>query len=85
MYSKGKDDPNWKKWFQEGCKMSEQGKPLEAIKCYNEALKIDPQSWVCWNNKGSAYGKLGMIEEEKQCMQMSNILHVAGLARIKEK
>ncbi len=77
--SKKERDPELKKWFGKGCEMSAQGKHEEAIKCYNEGLKIDPMDWACWNNKGAAFDKLGMEEEHKQCMQLSTILMVSRI------
>lgn len=77
--SKSERDPMVSEWFGKGCEMSKQGKHEEAIKCYNEALKIDPMDWASWNNKGAEYKDLGMEEEYKQCMQLANMLMLARI------
>ena len=77
--TKKERDPKVSEWFSKGCEMSKQGKPEEAIKCYNEALKIDPMDWGSWNNKGASYKDLGMEEEYKQCMQIANMMMIARI------
>lgn len=80
MFSKDEEkDPRWSPLFSKACELGKEGKHQEAIDRYNEILKFDPESWVVWNNKGAEYKELGMEEEYKQCMQISNMLHVFGI------
>ena len=41
--------------------------PREAIRCYEEALNINPQNATVWSNKGTAYNVLGQYNEAIQC------------------
>jgi tetratricopeptide (TPR) repeat protein len=49
-----------------GVDLYAQGKYDEAIKCYDEAIEIDPQSSLAWNNKGAALFSLGKYDEALQ-------------------
>ena len=46
-------------WVTEGIELGQAGKYAEAIKSYDEALKINPQYAQAWNNKGVALKNLG--------------------------
>ena len=45
------------------------GRYEEAIKSYDEALKIDPKDAQAWNNKGVALGNLGRYGEAVTCFE----------------
>ena len=50
-------------WFYRGVALDGQGKYYEAIKCYDEALKLDPNLAVAWYNKGVALGLQGKYDD----------------------
>lgn len=50
-------------WYNEGNDLGQSGKYEEAIKAFDEALKINPQFVDAWNNKGFALADLGRYEE----------------------
>lgn len=54
-------------WNSEGVKHYNKGEYEEAIKCFNEALKLDPKSPVLWLNKGNAYFMLENYEKAAGC------------------
>ena len=39
----------------------------EAIRCYDKAIEINPNSADIWYNKGIVYNKLGNSKEAEQC------------------
>ena len=39
----------------------------EAVKCYDEAIKINPDVAAAWSNKGIALGNLGKYDEAVKC------------------
>jgi tetratricopeptide (TPR) repeat protein len=40
--------------IKKGIALGNQGKYNEAIKCFNEAIRLDPKEVDAWNNKGVA-------------------------------
>jgi curved DNA-binding protein CbpA len=50
-------------WRNKGGALYFLGKYDEAIKCYNQSIKIDPSNPVVWNNKGLAEYFLGKYDE----------------------
>ena len=50
-------------WRNKGSALYFLGKYEEAIKCYNQSIKIDPSNPVVWNNKGLALYHLGKYDE----------------------
>jgi len=54
-------------WKKSGDDYFKQGKYEEAIKCYNEAVELDPNYLAAWNNLGFSYFKLGRLDEAKKC------------------
>ena len=45
-----------------------QGKYDEAIKAYDEAIKLDPQYAMAWYNKGNALDNQGKYDEPSRLM-----------------
>jgi len=43
------------------------GEDKEAIKCFDEAIKINPNFAGAWHNKGLALRNLGKNEEAVKC------------------
>ncbi|MBP1945386.1 tetratricopeptide repeat protein [Methanobacterium petrolearium] len=64
---KGKDGESGKKttdeWIASGQEYYNQNKFSEAIECYNEALKHDPDNVTVWGEKGKANYKLENYED----------------------
>jgi len=54
-------------WNKEGYNYGRLKKYEEAIKCYDQALKIDPYNSKAWNNKGHALEEIGRLGEAIRC------------------
>lgn len=50
-------------WFEKGDSLYKAERYEEAIRCYDQALKLDPRKAGAWNNKGLSISKLGRHEE----------------------
>jgi len=50
-------------WFAKGHQAREAGNVDEAIRCYKQAITIDPNNAPAHNNLGSIYGILGMLDD----------------------
>jgi tetratricopeptide (TPR) repeat protein len=53
-------------WFDKGTALSNHGKYDEAIKAYDEAIKLDPNYAAAWNDRGIALDESGKYEEAIQ-------------------
>jgi curved DNA-binding protein CbpA len=49
-------------WRSKGSSLYSMGNYKEAITCYNEGIKIDPDNRILWNNKGLAQYAMGEYE-----------------------
>lgn len=49
-------------WNNKGVKLEKAGKYAEAIKAYDQAIKLNPKYIEAWNNKGVALFNLGRYE-----------------------
>jgi tetratricopeptide (TPR) repeat protein len=54
-------------WKKQGDNHFKDGRYEEAIKCYKEAIDLDPNYKSAWNNLGFAYFKTGQLDEAKKC------------------
>ncbi len=63
LITPGADAKTALEWFNEGFGLHQTGKLAEAIKAYDEALKINPQLVEAWNGRGVALNDLGRYEE----------------------
>lgn len=61
-------------WKKRGDEFIKSEKYEDAIKCYKEALKINPNYVSAWNNLGFVNSKLGRIDEAKKCREKINEL-----------
>jgi tetratricopeptide (TPR) repeat protein len=50
-------------WFHKGYQASEAGNLDEAIRCYKNAIAIDPNYAPAYNNLGGIYGNKGMLDD----------------------
>ena len=50
-------------WFYQGLDLQEQNKYIEAIKAYDEAIRINPNLATAWSNKGVAFYGQGKYDE----------------------
>lgn len=63
-------------WKKSGDELFKEGKYEEAIKKYEEAVKINPNYTEAWNNLGFTYFKLGKIEESKKIKDLLNEIKI---------
>jgi tetratricopeptide (TPR) repeat protein len=61
-------------WFNKGNYFSEKGFYDLANKCYDDAIKLDPNNSISWNNKGETLRKLGRISEAFAAFAKANEL-----------
>jgi serine/threonine protein kinase len=54
-------------WINKGHSLNSLGRFDEAIKCYEQALEINPQNVLAWNNKGASLNSLGRFDEALGC------------------
>lgn len=58
-------------YIKQGLKFKKAGKLKEAIECYDEAIKIDPENNSAWSNKARALDELNMMTEAMKCYKIS--------------
>jgi tetratricopeptide (TPR) repeat protein len=49
--------------YNEGIRLKEQGRLLEAITAYDRALRVDPHYAAAFNNRGATYVNMGRHQE----------------------
>jgi tetratricopeptide (TPR) repeat protein len=54
-------------YLNEGSELAAQGKPEEALRCYDQAVRIKPDYASIWVNKGTVYEDQGKDEEALRC------------------
>jgi Flp pilus assembly protein TadD len=63
---------------KKGIVLGNQGKYNEAIKCFDEAIRLDPKDVDAWNNKGIVLGALGRISEANAAKAKAKELGYSG-------
>jgi len=66
-YGETADKRKPKKFLKKGNDFINLKRYEDAIKCYDEALKINPEDAFAWNNKGIALDNLGRYDEAIAC------------------
>ncbi|MGZ5511132.1 MAG: tetratricopeptide repeat protein, partial [Nitrososphaeraceae archaeon] len=56
-----------KAWCNKGIALDNLDKHVEAIECFDEAIKINPLYDRAWNYKGAALVELGQLDEAMEC------------------
>jgi len=54
-------------WINHGVSLHLGGREKEAIRCYDNALELDPRHPLAWHNKGISLNSLGRYEEAIHC------------------
>jgi len=54
-------------WYDKGNTLAVLGRFEDAIKCYDEAIRIEPSYAASWYSKGIALSELGIFEEAVRC------------------
>lgn len=67
-------------WIQLGHTMEANGDPEAAVDCYDEALRLDPQSYVASFNKGNALIALSRFQEAIQAYDRALVMKDAAEA-----
>jgi tetratricopeptide (TPR) repeat protein len=65
-------------WKNRGDEFIKNEKYEDAIKCYKEALKINPNYVSAWNNLGYSYFKLGRKDYANKCKEKIGFSFVAS-------
>ena len=58
-------------WLERGHNQMNSGNYDEAIKCFDQALVIDPKNAIAWNNKGASLSNSGKHEEAIKCFDIA--------------
>jgi tetratricopeptide (TPR) repeat protein len=56
-------------WFAKGNDLLNSTRYEEAIKCYEQAIILDPQNALAWNGKGAAIASMGRYDEAMECFE----------------
>lgn len=67
-------------WFNKGLALYSQGKYDEAIKAYDEAIRLDLKLAATWSNKGIALDALGRTTEAEAAFAKAKELEAIGPA-----
>ena len=59
-------------WLNEGQRHVDEGKYYEALQAYEEGIKLSPQWTDLYYHKGTAFAKLGMIDQAVEAFDMVN-------------
>ena len=58
-------------WINKGVALNNAGKQIEAIRCFDIVIDIDPQDADAWCQKGVSFGLLKWFEEALECFETS--------------
>ncbi len=61
-------------WKRSGDDYFKEEKFSDAVRCYHEAIGLDPNNSSVWNNLGLTYVKLGMLDDAKKCKEQIKTL-----------
>ena len=61
-------------WNAKGVALGKLGKHKEAIECFDNEIKINPDYVKAWNNKGDAFYELGNYDDAEICYDEANRL-----------
>ena len=61
-------------WNDKGIALGKLEKYEEAIACFDEVIKLDPEDFAAWKNKGTALKTSGRDEEAEQCLAKAKAL-----------
>lgn len=67
-----------KDWYHKGTSLYDQGKLDEAIKAYDEAIRLDPNLANAWYKKGVALKALGRTSEAEAAFAKARELGHTG-------
>jgi len=67
-------------WYQDGVKNSNAGNYSEAIRCYRNALNLNPKLHNAWNGLANIYHLQGNYDKAIECFQESNNITSNGSA-----
>jgi len=56
-------------WKNKGNEFYKQADYNNALKCFNQALQINPTYLDAWNNLGLTFYKMGKLEESRKCLE----------------
>jgi len=65
-------------WFYKENHLASSGKLNDAVKCFDEAIKLDLKNSQAWNNKGFALKILGQLEESEKCFEKSTSIKLCS-------
>ena len=68
-------------WLERGHNQMNSGNYDEAIKCFDQALVIDPKNAIAWNNKGASLSNSGKHEEAIKCFDIALAIDLIMLVR----
>ena len=58
IFSRRNKDDDYVAWNNKGYALAELGQHEEAIECYDKAIRIDPEYYNAWFNKGNSLVEL---------------------------
>lgn len=65
-------------WLAEGNMLKDQGRYKEALRAYEEALRLEPTYVLAWHNKGITLNALGRQQEAQLCYEKARELGYKG-------
>jgi tetratricopeptide (TPR) repeat protein len=60
---------NAEAWYSKGVAFIQQSKLDEAIKAFDEAIRLNPKDTEAWNNKGNALSQQGKYNESIEAFE----------------
>ena len=65
-------------WFNKGCVLAQKSLFFEAIECFDEAIKLNPNNYDVWVKKGGIFEHIGFHEEAIECFEEAFKLKPSG-------
>ncbi|MDA0669653.1 MAG: tetratricopeptide repeat protein, partial [Crenarchaeota archaeon] len=71
IFSRRKKDDDSDAWYNKGRSLAKLGQQEEAIGCFDEVIKINPEDSDAWYNKGRSLAQLERREEAIECYNVA--------------